>query len=115
MGTELVNIHYQSFTGAVAIAEALAPGAKFRLLRIEIHLSAAPTTSQSLTITLDAGLGAAYDTLLYTNDLSVTSVTDLVVEFGEGYEYEANDEVDIAYTNTDVRTISGRYAYELPK
>jgi len=115
MPNELANTLFQTFTGAAAIAETLAPKAKFRLVRVEVHLSAAPTTSQSLTITLDAGDGATYDTLLYTNDLSVTSVTDLVVEFGEGYEYEYDDEIDIAYTNTDVRTISGRYVYELEK
>jgi len=113
--TELANVITQPFTGAAAIAEALAPGVNFRLLRIEAHWSAAPTDSESITVTLDAGRGAAYDVLLDSIDPSVGSVTDIVFTYGEGYEYEYNDEIDIAYTNTGTDTISGKYVYELPK
>lgn len=113
--TELANIQYQAFTGAGAIAEALAPGVKFRLLRIEFHFSAAPTTSEDLTVTLDAGDGSTYDTLQDTQDPSVDSLTDLILGYGDGYEFEADDEVDIAYANSDTATITGRYVYETPK
>ena len=95
-----------------AIADAIAPKRHFRLLRVELHLSAAPTTSQSFTVTLDAGDGETYDALLYSRDLSVGSVTDLVVPFGEGYEFEPDDEIDIAYTNTDAVTYGLRTVYE---
>lgn len=100
-------------TGAAAIAKTLAPAEKFRLLRIELHLSAAPTTSENFTITLDAGDGSAYDVVLYKRDLSVGSVTDLVIPFGEGYEFESDDELDIAYANTDTGTYGLRIVYEL--
>lgn len=100
-------------TGAAAIAKTLAPAEKFRLLRVELHFSAAPTTSENFTITLDAGDGSEYDVVLYKRDLSVGSVTDLVIPFGEGYEFENDDEIDIAYTNTDTGTYGLRIVYEL--
>ena len=100
-------------TGAAAIAEAVSPGTTFRLLAVLLHLSAAPTTSENFTVTVDAGDGAAYDTVLHKEDLSVGSVTDLIIPFGKGYEFAPNDEIDIAYTNTDVRTYGLRIVYEL--
>lgn len=115
MPNELANVLFQPFTGAGAIAEALAPGVKFRLLRIEAHWSAAPSDSENFTVTLDAGDGAAYDVLLDSVDPSSGSQTDLVFVYGLGYEFEDDDEIDIAYTNTGTDTISGRYVYELAK
>ena len=115
MPNELANVLHQKFTGAVAISEALAPGVAFRLLRIEVKFSAAPTTSQAFTVTCDAGDGAAYDILLDSVDPSSGSQTALVFKYGIGYEFEADDAIDIAYTNTDKKTISGRYVYELAK
>lgn len=108
-GLEVVSIA----TGAAAIAKVVNPAAKFRLLAITLHLSTAPTTSQALTVTLDAGDGTAYDTILVSRDLSVGSVTDQVWVFGKGYEFEADDHIDIAYTNTDTRTYGLRVIYEL--
>lgn len=108
----LANVQFQPFTGAGAIAETLAPGVKFKLLRIEVHWSGtAPSDSEDLTATLDSGDGSDYDVNFYTRDPSVGSVTDIVVRFGD--EFEADDEIDIAYANTGVDTISGRYVYEL--
>ena len=115
MPHELVNVQYQPFTGAGAISEALSPGVPFRLLRIEVKWSAAPTTSENFTVTLDAGAGSAYDVLMDSVDPSDGSVTSLVFGYGVGYEFEADDAIDIAYTNTDTKTISGRYVYELAK
>lgn len=111
----MVSINYPLFqpaTGAAAIAETLAPGVTFRLLRVELHLSSAPSTSQDFTITLNAGNGSAYDVVIHKEDLSVGSITDLTIPFGEGFEYEADDEIDIAYTNTDTRTYGLRIVYE---
>ena len=115
MPNELANVLFQPFTGAAAIAEALAPKVPFRLLRIEAHWSAAPSDSESFTVTLDAGRGSAYDVLLDSVNPSTDSDTDLVFGYGIGYEFEADDEIDIAYDNTGLDTISGRYVYELAK
>ena len=107
------RIRFARSTGAAAIAEAVSPGVPFRLLRVSLHLSAAPTTSENFTVTNDAGDGAVYDTVEYKRDLSVGSLTDLSVIFGEGYEYKSNDEIDITYTNTDTRTYGLTIVYEL--
>lgn len=115
MAHEIANVLFQPFTGAAAIAEALAPGVPFRLLRIEAHWSAAPSDSESFTVTLDAGDGSAYDVLCDSVDPSAGSQTDLVFTYGVGWEFEADDEIDIAYTNTGTDTISGRYVYEIAK
>lgn len=115
MAHEIAQVFYQPFTGAGAIAEALAPGAPFRLLRIEAHWDAAPSDSEAFTVTLDAGDGSGYDALLDSVDPSVGSQTDLVFTYGVGYEFERDDEIDIAYANTGTDTISGRYVYELAK
>ena len=104
------------FTGSAAIAAntaKIAPGAAFRLLRVEVHLNAAPTTSEILVIALDAGDGAAYDTVLAKQDLSAGSLTDYVAVFGPGYEYESDDVITAAWTNTDTKTYGLRFVYEL--
>ncbi len=115
MPSELANVFFQKFTGGGAIAEALAPGVKFRLLRIEAHWDAAPSDSENFTVTLDAGNGSGYDVLQDSVDPSAGSQTDLVFVYGIGYEFERDDEIDIAYANTGTDTISGRYVYELEK
>jgi len=96
---------YRSYaTGAAAIAMAATPGYRFKLKAIYLHLSAAPTTSESLTVTLDSGLAAAYDTVIYKRDLTVGSLTDLYVEFGDNFIFNSDDHLDVAWTNTDTKT-----------
>ena len=104
----LANILFQKFTGATTIAEALAPGVKFKLRRIELNLSSA-ATQETLTVTLDAGDGATYDTVLYSK--AMAGVQDLIRGFDK--EFEPDDEIDIAWDNSDTRTYGGRYVYEL--
>lgn len=104
---------FSAATGSSAIALAVNPSGAFRLLRVECHFSAAPTTSENFTVTLDAGDGAAYDVLLRSEDPSATSATDLVFTFGEGWEFETDDDIDVAFTNTDGATYGLRVVYEL--
>jgi len=104
---------YSATTGSGDIALTIAPNAPFRLIRVELHYDTAQDKSHDFTVTLNAGDGSAYDVLLYTRDLSVGSVTDLVVPFGEGYEFEKDDEIDVAHTNEDTDTYGLRIVYEL--
>lgn len=106
------NPVFNPATGAGAISLATAPGAIFRLLRVELHLDAAPT-QETFTITLDAGDGAAYDVLLFSENMATDTPADLIIPFGDGYEFEADDEIDLAWTNTDGRTYGVRVVYEL--
>ena len=75
----------------------------YNLISVSLNLDVAPTTSESFTITLDADAGAVYDTLLYTNDLSVGSVTDILWMPDQPILLEGGDAVDVAYANTDGR------------
>ena len=79
-------------------------GQTYRLVSVTLHMSAAPTTSESFTITLDANAGAVYDTLLYSLDLSISSVTNLIWVPDAPLLLEGGDAVDVAYANTDGRT-----------
>ena len=104
------------FTGSAAISAAtakIAPSAAFRLLRVEIHLNAAPTTSENLVVALDAGDGADYDVVLAKQDLSAGSLTDFVALFGPGFEFESDDVITAAWTNTNTKTYGLRFVYEL--
>jgi hypothetical protein len=93
-----------SATGSAAIAATHTATGWEEVLSVTLHFSSAPTTSENLTITLDANDGAAYDTLLYSIDPSASSVTDLVW-FPDGtLVMENGDAIDVAYTNTDTRT-----------
>ena len=96
-----------------AIELTFRPRAPFRLLRVEGNVDDTPTDSENFTITLDSGISAAYDTVLFSQDLSSGSIQDLIVIFGQGYEYEKGDEIDIAYANTGDDTVSIRAVYEL--
>jgi hypothetical protein len=99
-------------TGAAAIAASLAAsthGAGVTVLAVEVHFSAAPTTSENLTLTLNATAGAAYDTVLRSVDPSASSATDVL---WEGPFYLTNsDSLDVAYTNTDVRIYGVTFKY----
>jgi hypothetical protein len=99
----------ETASGAIAFTtSALTKPAHFNLLTL--HLDAAPTTSENLTVTLDSRLGADYDTLLYSIDLSASSVTDLVLDESDfNALLGIGDALAIAYTNTD----AGTYGLEL--
>ena len=76
-----------------------------RLLWVSLEsVHAAPTTSENFTITLNHATAAAYDTLLYSLDLSTGSTVDLAWFLDEPLYLLPDDSLDIAYTNTDTGT-----------
>lgn len=91
---------YATGTGT-ALAETLAPGKAYQLLRVQIHLNAA-ATQQTFTVTLDANQGATYDAVEFSQAMS--GYADVSNTFGSGYEYIIGDELDFAWTNTDGKT-----------
>ena len=95
------NVRFYSTRGEnEAIALNITEGRRFKLLRAELHLDDAPSDSEDFTITLDAILGSIFDVVFYKRDLSVGSVVDLVLPFGDKYVYEKNDVLVFAYANT---------------
>ena len=103
------------FTGAgdlVVATHKVAPGAAFKLTEIELHLSAAPTTgTQNLVITLDDGVGAAYDLVILTLDLVANAITDLVIKPDK--VCKAADVITAAWTNSDTKTYGLKFKYQL--
>lgn len=102
-----------STTGAAAISltttmKNRTNGRPWRLRRVSATFSTAPTTSENFTITHVNGgeTGARPLTVCFSTDPSVTSATSIEQIFDEGGRLMLPaDEVTIAYTNTDTRTI----------
>jgi hypothetical protein len=88
-------------TGAIAIASTLDPVQTFQLEEFRLHLSAAGGAG-NLTITLDAIAGAAYDTVLFTQDM--TSVVDLHWQPTRPINFSNGDKLVIAWANASTRT-----------
>ena len=90
-------------TGATAMAETLAPGVPYELMEFRVHLSAA-ATQETFTARLDGGTTAAvYDYLIDSQAMNT------IVDHGwKGDDvprvFDADDEIDFAWTNTDTRT-----------
>lgn len=103
------------FTGSgnmVVGTHKIAPGAAFKLTEIELHLSAAPTTgTQNLVITLDDGVGSAYDLVILSIDLVANAVTDLVIKPDK--VCKSTDVITAAWTNTDTKTYGLKFKHQL--
>lgn len=92
-----------SSTGSGAIAVSVAVTADTRLVSASIHFSSAPTTSENLTVKLNAATGAAYDTLLLKRNPSTNSETDLIFIPDEAFYLVSGDAIDVDFANTDQR------------
>lgn len=114
----MIRVESDTVTGAVALATSFAPRDRVWVKQIDVHFGGAPTTSESLTITLNSALGADYDTLIYSTNPSLTSMTDLHQSEG-GYQSPLpillvyGDSLDIAFANTDANTIGVSIYYEV--
>ena len=88
-------------TAALALNGTVPMRQSYRLISFTLNCSAAPTTSENLTITLDAYPGAIYDTLLYSLDLSAGSTTDLLWQPDPEVLLEGGDVIVVAWANSD--------------
>ena len=98
----MADIQIDRSTGSGAMAETVSPGYGFELVGIYLHLSSASSTSEDFTISLDSTEGSAYDVLIYSKDMN--GVQDVIWEPDRAMHFIANDELDMAWTNTDSRT-----------
>ena len=99
----------QRATGSAAIAMTIAPGQPFQIDEVRVHLNAVGGATENLTITLDSGTSAVYDTVLLTQAMAAAS--DVVWKPDRPYIFNATDEVDIAYANTNTRTYGVEVIY----
>jgi len=100
-------------TGAAAIDQTLQVPPQgthsIELISVRIHLSAAGT-AEDFTITQDSYLGAEYDAVLFTQDM--TSVTDLYKtwQFKEAV-FDNNDKLVFEWANGSSRTYGMEVLY----
>ena len=97
----MATTRFHRATGGVAIASTLAPGIAWQLESIRVHLSAAGGAGD-FTATLDHSVGAAYDLVIATQDMTTT--TDYVWHTERPMEFDADTELDFAYANANTRT-----------
>ena len=105
-----VGMESATATGAAAIAKTVAPGKRWVLLEVRLHLSAAGGTG-NFTATMDAGAGAAYDCVLLTQDMS--AATDVHWQPTRPIVFSATDELDFEYVNTNASTYGLEVIYGL--
>jgi len=72
-------------------------------LSVAVRLSAAPTTSESLNITLNSERGAEYDTVLYTINPAAQNATNVFWQPDHELCLWPGDAVDVTFANTDAR------------
>ena len=94
------------FDGAVPM------GQHYRLVSVSCNFNAAPVSAEDYTIILDAHAGAVFDTLLYTVDPSVASITDILWQPDEEIILEGGDQIDVAYDNTDARLYGAQITFK---
>lgn len=101
-------------TGTGAIAASFAPARAFLLHGFTLRFSSNPVSAGTLTLTLDALDGTAYDTILYSLDPSSVSARDILWQPDGGpLPFENGDALAVAYTNPDVRTYALRIIAEI--
>ena len=84
-------------TGTGTAIATLAPGAAFHFAGLRLHIGSALAAAETLTVTLDDGVGGAYDTLLFTQDLGTPDIRDVVLDYeGKAYDFNAADQIVIA-------------------
>lgn len=100
--SQVVGVYYKdTATGSAALAKTITSSGAWRLDSVRVHLNAVGAGGD-LTVTLDAIAGAAYDVVLFTQDM--TAVTDLVWIPDREIILTASDELDVAWANAGGKT-----------
>lgn len=89
---------------ALNLSAAVPQSQAYQVISLSVNLSAAPTTAENLTVTLNSHYGAVYDVLLYSVDPSAGAITDIFWQPDEEIDLVGGDAIDVAYANTDVNT-----------
>ena len=85
--TDMLNIITTPTTGTGTAIATLNPATDFHLLGIRLHLGSALAALETLTVTLDANAGDAYDVVLFTLDMGTPDIRDVVIPFGGDEDY----------------------------
>ncbi len=100
----IVETQFSATASMVVGTHKLAPGVAYKVVAIEIHNSAAPSTgTQNLVLTLDNGSGSAYDVTLLSLDMVANAITDLRFT-PEELLCKATDVITASLINSDAVT-----------
>jgi len=104
---------YCSATGATAVSLSCRAYDNATIERVAIKLSAAATTSQNVVVTLDSGLGAAYDTVVRVFNPQALGGTSFVWSPECPLSIGPTDAIVVTYANTDTLTYGVTIRYSL--
>ncbi|KKN23199.1 hypothetical protein LCGC14_0907420 [marine sediment metagenome] len=93
IATRYFEVETGDLTGTIS------PKTPYRLLSLSAHVDAVPDTGETLTLTVDSNKNDHFDTLVFSDDLFIGSRTSVFVPFGEGYDFDADDDIDLFQTN----------------
>jgi hypothetical protein len=89
--------------GTETVKIALTSKKDFKFLGFRLNNAVAPGQADIMTITIDSGKGAAWDTVIYSNDLD--AVTDLeYINPNVDLPFDKNDVLRVAWPNVANRT-----------
>jgi len=102
-------------TGTGTALATLAPAANFKLMGIRIFIGSALASAETLTVTLDANEGSAYDVVLFTLDMGTPDERSLVIPFGGDEDFfVSGDKIVVALSaNTGGDTWGCQTIHEL--
>ena len=104
---------YPATAASGALALSTTEARRFKLVKITLKFNTKPSTSEDVTLTLNAADGAAYDAVLARANPSTGSGTgDIEFNGSENDIFEEGDELALAFANTDNRTYGARIVTE---
>ncbi len=107
-----VNV-YPNSAGTGALSLSTVERGRFRFVKATVKFSAKPVTGEDVTLTLDANDGASFDSVERRATPSDGTGTGDVVFYGlVGDIFEKGDQLILAFTNTDGRTVGARIVVE---
>lgn len=83
----------------------------FKLKNVAIHIDAAPVTPEDLTISVDKGTGANFDTLIFK--AANLAAQDVYYEPDMDTVYNRGDEIQVDYPNSDGNNVAVTIVVEI--
>ncbi len=98
-GSGRIATRYFEQATSADLTGTISPKTPYRLLSMSAHVDTVPATGEDLTLTVDSNKNDHFDTLIFSDDLFVGSRTSVFVPFGEGYDFDADDDIDLFQDN----------------
>ena len=99
------EIYYGFYGADGTISDSVNPGCVSKLRSIKVHLSVAFASAEYLIIQLSAGLGSAYNTVLYSQNLSGS--TDVFIHYSDPLLFLSDDQLNFELSMASGTNIIG--------